>query len=193
MTHIFQCNWNLARTSGRRLQPLLCTFFSLSYYPKEASRDFFSFLCGNMKKNPAKILFFYTISITTPVIIIIPVVLPPFVPDTIFVPDTTSKHFILSCSWGSLVCDRRITSYSKKKKELTWIMKLKSPEADLSVSMALSACSNERNRFVPFSTSQVSFLLCYFQYQGRLNLLLANTVAKMTPRQFMCILPYSSL
>ena len=56
-------------------------------------------------------------SMTTPVIII------PIVNQTL-VPDTTSKHFILSCIWNSLVCDRKITLTTVRKK-FTWIMKLK--------------------------------------------------------------------
>lgn len=48
-------------------------------------------------------------SMTTPVIII------PIVNQTL-VPDTASKHFILSCSWSSLVCDRKMTLTTVRKK-----------------------------------------------------------------------------
>lgn len=128
-------DWNLDRTSGTHLQPLLRTFVALSHYTKEVSSNFVTFFCGDIKKKwqqwffkrsrgtylqsrkREQIMDTEAGSMTTPVIII------PIFNQTL-VPDTTSKHFILSCSWSSLVCDRKITLTTERKK-FTWIMKLK--------------------------------------------------------------------
>lgn len=113
-------DWNLDGTSGTHLQPLLRTFivlatlslFSVATLKKKKRQQWFfkrSRWASLQSRKREQIMDTEAGSMTTPVIII------PIVNQTL-VPDTASKHFILSCSWSSLVCDRKITLTTVRKK-----------------------------------------------------------------------------